>query len=208
MNNNTSSPFRELIIQMLKDSAQKASQFYTEQEMQQLCQECWATGVPMALSEDVALSACLIPFNVPFTDKSTNESQTSDVVALFETRFKKIGQGWQAEQYLIDACDSLTSLARACMQTTFYAQTLRPLAKGEDLCKYADLLRYVGLHEDAIRWYSLSNIAGFYWGAYNVGEYYQKGKYVKQDLATARVWYERAAELGGTEALDRLKELG
>ena len=193
----------EELRNMFEKSAQQSTQYFTEEQMHQVWQDCYATGVPMAVYVNKAASATLTPFSLP----RPHRTKTIEGVALYETHMTKTDGGWVSQQCLIDVCDSIPALAHACMQTIFYAMTLHPWADGEALCKYADLLRYVGLHEDAVRWYKLSNAAGFHWGAYNVGVYYQKGTHIEQNHDLARLWYERAVELGSGEAQDRLREL-
>lgn len=195
------------MVEVLESAAQRARQYYTEAEMQSLCQECWSTGVPMALYDGRAVSYFFVPMSLPAEAGSRSEDAAEEVYPLLEVRFTKNGGEWQSEPCLIALCESIPELAHACTQTTYYATLLQPWAKGEDLCKYGDLLRYVGLHEEAIRWFQLANIAGFHWGAYNIAEYYRKGICVEQNFEEAIRWYQRSAQLGCHEASLRLEEL-
>ena len=43
---------------------------------------------------------------------------------------------------------------------------------------------------------------------FNLGSFYRYGKSVAQDFATARLWYERAAAQGDSDARQALRELG
>lgn len=198
---------------------------FSEEEMQAFCQRCWSSGVPLAHYGDKVVSYYTIKeSNHLLADVfySTRWPHNDYTVSLYEIQFFRRERGWKNHNKRIGSWETLHSYSRTenffglpsygprdsdCIilsrESQFYDRATKDWTSGEDLCKYGDLLRYLGERNKALEWYEKSDAAGFAWAAYNIGDFYASAT----DNLKAKQWFARAAELDLPEGMERLKLL-
>lgn len=199
---------------------------FSEEEMQAFCQCCWSSDVPLAHYGDKVVSYYTITkSNRPLDDiylRRIGLGHNDFTICLYEIQFFRCERGWKNHNKCIGSWETLHPYSRTedffslpsygprdsdCIilsrESQFYDRATKDWTSGEDLCKYGDLLRYLGESHKALEWYEKSDAAGFAWAAYNIGDYYASAT----DNLKAKQWFARAAELGLPEGMERLKLL-